>query len=65
MSRGKILAGLVILFAAGVLCGIAGTSIYHTYEREQRGERGSRPARSDHDTSHAGIGPDGRAANGH
>ena len=41
MSRGKILAGLVILFAAGVLCGIAGTSIYHTYEREQRGERGA------------------------
>ncbi|MDC8450002.1 MAG: hypothetical protein LV473_16820 [Nitrospira sp.] len=41
MSRGKILAGLVILFVAGVLCGIAGTSIYHTYEREQRGERGA------------------------
>ena len=41
MSRGKILAGLVTLFVAGVLCGIAGTSIYHTYERERRGERGA------------------------
>ena len=41
MSRGKIIAGLVTLFVAGVLCGIAGTSIYHTYERERRGERGA------------------------
>lgn len=41
MSRGTVTGGLVVLFVAGVLCGIAGTSFYHTYEREQRGERGA------------------------
>jgi hypothetical protein len=41
MSRGKILAGLITLFVAGVLCGIAGTSLYQTSEQEQRGERGA------------------------
>lgn len=41
MSRTAIIAGLVVLFVAGMLCGIAGTSFYYTYEREQRGERGA------------------------
>lgn len=40
MSRGKVAAGLMILFIAGVLSGIAGTLIYHQYEREHRGEGG-------------------------
>jgi hypothetical protein len=41
MSRSTVIGGLVVLFVAGVLCGVAGTSFYHTYEREQRGERGA------------------------
>jgi hypothetical protein len=41
MSRGAIIGGLVVLFVAGMLCGVAGISLYHTYEREQRGERGA------------------------
>lgn len=41
MSRGTVIGGLVVLFVAGVLCGIAGISFYHAYEREQRGERGA------------------------
>lgn len=41
MSRGAIIGGLVVLFVAGVVCGVAGTSFYHTYEREQREERGA------------------------
>jgi len=41
MSRSGIIVGLIVLFVAGALCGIAGTSFYHTYEREQRGERGA------------------------
>lgn len=40
MSRGKVAAGLMVLFIAGVLSGIAGTSIYHKYEREHRAEGG-------------------------
>lgn len=41
MSRGAVIGGLVVLFVAGVLCGVAGISFYHTYEREQREERGA------------------------
>lgn len=41
MSRGVVIGGLVVLFVAGVLCGVAGISFYHTYEREQRKERGA------------------------
>ena len=41
MSRGAIIGGLVVLFVAGVLCGVAGISFYHTYERDQRAERGA------------------------
>lgn len=41
MARGAVIGGLVVLFVAGVLCGVAGSSFYHTYEREQREERGT------------------------
>lgn len=41
MLRGKVIGGLAVLFIAGVLSGVAGTSFYHTYEREQRGELGA------------------------
>ena len=41
MSRGAVIGGLVVLFVAGVLCGVAGLSVYHTYERKQREERGA------------------------
>jgi hypothetical protein len=41
MSRGAVIGGLVVLFVAGVLCGVAGTSFYHMYERDQRAERGA------------------------
>ncbi|MBS0181502.1 MAG: hypothetical protein JSS39_03820 [Nitrospira sp.] len=41
MSRGVVIGGLVVIFVAGVLCGVAGISFYHTYEREQRKERGA------------------------
>ncbi len=41
MLRDKVIGGLVAIFVAGVLCGIAGTHLYHTYEREQRAERGA------------------------
>jgi hypothetical protein len=40
MSRVKLWAGLIVLFGAGTLSGIAGTCFYHNYEREHRGERG-------------------------
>lgn len=40
MSRVKLWAGLIILFGAGILSGVAGTCFYHNYEREHRGERG-------------------------
>jgi uncharacterized coiled-coil protein SlyX len=40
MSRGKLWAGLIVLFGAGILSGAAGSWFYHSYEREHRGERG-------------------------
>lgn len=40
MSRVKLWTGLIVLFAAGFLSGVAGTWSYHNYEREHRGERG-------------------------
>ncbi|UVT19902.1 MAG: hypothetical protein H8K03_19310 [Nitrospira sp.] len=40
MSRGTLWAGLVVLFGAGILCGVAGSWFYHSYEQERRGERG-------------------------
>ncbi|MBS0169815.1 MAG: hypothetical protein JSR62_05630 [Nitrospira sp.] len=40
MSRAKVATGLVVLFVAGLISGIAGTHLYLTYEREHRGERG-------------------------
>ena len=38
MTRGKLWAGLVVLFLAGALTGIVGTSLYHRYEQEHRWE---------------------------
>jgi uncharacterized coiled-coil protein SlyX len=40
MSRGTLWAGLIVLFGAGTFCGIAASQFYHSYEREQRGDRG-------------------------
>jgi hypothetical protein len=40
MAPGKLWGGLVVLFFAGALTGIAGTSLYHQYEQEHRWERG-------------------------
>ncbi|HKW85850.1 MAG TPA: hypothetical protein VJM82_02160 [Nitrospiraceae bacterium] len=40
MARGKLWAGLVVLFLAGALTGIVGTSLYHRYEQEHRWEQG-------------------------
>lgn len=40
MTRGKLWAGLVVLFLAGTLIGIVGTSLYHQYEQRHRWERG-------------------------
>jgi hypothetical protein len=40
MTSGKLWGGLVVLFFAGALTGIAGTSLYHQYEQEHRWERG-------------------------
>lgn len=40
MKPGKVWAGLVVLFLAGTLTGIVGTSLYHQYEQEHRWERG-------------------------
>lgn len=40
MSRVKLWAGLIVLFAAGTLTGIVGTCLYHDYERTHRWERG-------------------------
>jgi hypothetical protein len=39
MSRVKLWAGLIVLFAAGVLTGIVGTCFYHDSERMHRGDR--------------------------
>ena len=40
MTSGKLWGGLVVLFCAGALTGIAGTTLYHQYEQEHRWERG-------------------------
>jgi len=40
MTRGKLWAGLVVLFLAGLLTGIVGTRLYHHYEQQDRWERG-------------------------
>ena len=40
MTPGKLWGGLVVLFLAGALTGIAGTTLYHQYEQERRWERG-------------------------
>lgn len=40
MTRGTLWVGLIVLFSAGVLSGVAGSWFYHSYEREHRGERG-------------------------
>jgi len=41
MTRGKLWAGLIVLFLAGALTGIGGTTLYHQYEQDRRWERGS------------------------
>ncbi len=40
MVSGKLWGGLVVLFIAGVLTGITGTTLYHQNEQEHRWERG-------------------------
>jgi len=40
MSPGGVIGGLMSRFVAGLLCGVAGTSVYHTYEREQHRDGG-------------------------
>ena len=40
MVSGKVWGGLVVLFLAGALTGIAGSTLYHQYEQEHRWERG-------------------------
>jgi hypothetical protein len=40
MESGKVWSGLVVLFTAGVLMGLAGATFYHQYEQEHRWERG-------------------------
>ena len=40
MIRGKLWGGLVVLFFAGALMGIAGTILYHQYEQERQWDRG-------------------------
>jgi hypothetical protein len=40
MTSGKLWGGLLVLFCAGALTGIAGTTLYHQYEQEHRWERG-------------------------
>lgn len=40
MTPGKLWSALVVLFVAGALTGIAGTTLYHQNEQEQRWERG-------------------------
>lgn len=40
MTPGKLWGGLVVLFFAGALTGIAGATLYHQYEQERRWERG-------------------------
>jgi uncharacterized coiled-coil protein SlyX len=40
MTPGKLWGALAVLFCAGALTGIAGTTLYHQHEQEQRSERG-------------------------
>jgi hypothetical protein len=40
MQSGKLWGGLIVLFIAGTLTGIAGATLYHQYEQEHRWERG-------------------------
>ena len=40
MTPGKLWGGLVVLYFAGALMGIAGTTLYHQFEQEHRWERG-------------------------
>ena len=40
MTRGKLWTGLIVLFLTGTLTGIAGTNVFHKYERQHRWERG-------------------------
>jgi len=40
MESAKAWSGLVVLFTAGVLMGLAGATFYHQYEQEHRWERG-------------------------
>jgi hypothetical protein len=40
MVSGKLWGGLVVLFFAGALTGIAGATLYHQYEQEHQWERG-------------------------
>ena len=40
MTPGKLWGALVVLFCAGALMGIAGTTLYHQYEQEQQWDRG-------------------------
>lgn len=40
MVPGKLWGGLVVLFIAGALTGIAGTTLYHQYEQDHRWDRG-------------------------
>ena len=40
MISGKLWGGLVVLFLAGALIGIAGATLYYQYEQEHQWERG-------------------------
>jgi hypothetical protein len=40
MTPGKLWSGLVVLFCAGALMGIAGATLYHQYEQEHQWDRG-------------------------
>ncbi len=40
MSRTTLWFGLVVLFLAGILTGVVGTSLYYQYEDEHRWDRG-------------------------
>ncbi len=40
MTPAKLWGGLVVLFLAGALTGIAGATLYHQYEQDHRWERG-------------------------
>ena len=40
MSRVRLWTGLILLFCAGALMGVVGTSLYYQYEDEHRWDRG-------------------------